>query len=278
MMAPMRVPADRFLDAALLADPSGTLLALDFDGTLSHVVADPARAFAHPESVTALTRLGRRLGAIAVVTGRPVRQARELGGFAGLGGLENLVICGQYGAERWDASTDQVTEPEPPEAVVQLSDELPRWLADHGAEQARIEDKGLALAVHLRGLDPALQVALEPPLRRLAEERGLAVEPGRQVIELRAPGVDKGMALIGLVKETGARHVVYAGDDLGDMPAFEAVEAMRRDGGSGFLVCSASAEQDALVARSDLVLDGPDAVARWLTATADALDGVDPAR
>lgn len=277
MMALMRVPSHRFLDAALLADPSGTLLALDFDGTLSHVVADPARAFAHPESVAALARLGRRLGAIAVVTGRPVRQARELGGFVGLDGLENLVICGQYGAERWDASTGQVTEPEPPEAVVQLSDELPRWLADHGAEQARIEDKGLAVAVHVRGLDPALQVALEPPLRRLAAERGLAVEPGRQVIELRAPGVDKGMALTGLVEETGARHVVYAGDDLGDMPAFEAVEAMRRDGGSGFLVCSASTEQDALVARSDLVLDGPDAVAQWLTATADALDGADSA-
>lgn len=275
MMAPMRVPSDRSPDATLLADPAGTLMALDFDGTLSHVVPDPARAFAHPDSVAALSRLGRHLGAIAVVTGRPVRQARELGGFAGLAGLENLVICGQYGAERWDASTDRITEPEPPQAVVRLADELPTWLADHGAEQALIEDKGLALAVHVRGLAADLQAALEPPLRRLAQERGLAVEPGRQVIELRAPGVDKGIALTGLVHETAARHVVYAGDDLGDLPAFEAVEALRRDGGSGFLVCSASAEQDALVARADLVLDGPDAVAQWLTATADALDGAD---
>lgn len=272
MMAPMRASFDSSLDPGLLADPRGTLLALDFDGTLSHVVPDPARAFAHPESVAALSRLGRRLGAVAVVTGRPVRQARELGGFVGLAGLENLVICGQYGAERWDASTDEVTEPDPSDAVLRLADELPAWLADHGAGQARIEDKGLALAVHVRGLGADLQSALEPPLRSLAAERGLTVEPGRQVIELRSPGVDKGIALSGLLEETGARHVVYAGDDLGDLPAFEAVESWRRDGGSGFLVCSASAEQDALVARADLVLDGPDAVAQWLTATADALE------
>ena len=47
---------------------------------------------------------------------------------------------------------------------------------------------------------------------------------------------------------------------------------MRASGDDGYLVCSASAEQDALVALSDLVLDGPDAVAAWLTAWADALD------
>ena len=31
----------------MVADPTGTLLSLDFDGTLAHVVDDPATAFAH---------------------------------------------------------------------------------------------------------------------------------------------------------------------------------------------------------------------------------------
>lgn len=260
------------LDPRSLRDPAGTLLGLDFDGTLSHVLADPTRAFAHPDSVRAMAGLGRHLGGVAIITGRPVRQALELGGFEGRPGLERLVICGQYGAERWDATTGQVREPARPAAIESLAAELPAWLQERGAGSARIEDKGLALAVHTRGLGPALLHALEAPLRRLAEEHGLDVEPGRQVIELRGHSADKGSALLELVAELGPRHVVYAGDDLGDLPAFNAVEQLRSRGVSGHLVCSASEEQDALVERSDLVLDGPDAVAAWLTAWAEALD------
>lgn len=274
MMARMPARPDGIdLDPRLLEKPADILLGLDFDGTLSHVVADPSRAFAHPDSVSALQVLGARLGRVAIITGRPVRQALELGGFAGLPGLDRLVICGQYGAERWDATTGEIREPERPGAIEELAAELPQWLAGHHADQARIEDKGLALAVHTRGLDPAVLAAVDQPLRDLARERGLEVEPGRQVLELRAHGSDKGVALRTLAQESGARHVVYAGDDLGDLPAFDAVEELRAEGVAGYLVCSASEEQDALVERSDLVLDGPDAVAAWLMAWAQALAG-----
>lgn len=271
MMLPMADRADDSCVRVVADDPAGTLIGLDFDGTLSHVVDDPTRAFAHADSVAALARLGRVVGQIAVITGRPVRQALELGGFEGLAGLEGLVICGQYGAERWDAATGEVAEPERPDSVQRLADILPQWLAARGAAHVRIEDKGLAVAVHTRGLDHDLIDALEDPLRELAEELDLVVEPGRQVIELRSHGTDKGKALLGLAQETGARHVVYAGDDLGDLPAFAAVERLRTEGVTGLLVCSASTEQDALVSRSDLVLDGPDAVAAWLTELADAV-------
>ena len=66
--------------------------------------------------------------------------------------------------------------------------------------------------------------------------------------------------------------MVFAGDDLGDLPAFEAVLALRDEGLPGLLVCSASTEEDALVSISDVVLDGPAGVAGWLTALADAID------
>jgi trehalose 6-phosphate phosphatase len=98
------------------------------------------------------------------------------------------------------------------------------------------------------------------------------VEPGRQVVELRAHQSDKGEVLERLVEEVAARHVVFAGDDLGDLPAFDAVDRLRAGGLTGLLICSASDEQDVLVARSDLVLDGPDAVAVWLGGLADALE------
>lgn len=258
--------------ASLLEEPGRILLGLDFDGTLSHVVDDPTQAFAHPASVAAVARLGGVLGQVAIVTGRPVDQALSLGGFRGLVGLEGLVICGQYGAERWDARTDELHRPERPASVERLADILPEWLAAHDAAHVRVEDKGLAVAVHTRGIDPDLLHALDGPLRTLATELDLEVEPGRQVLELRGHATDKGVAVRRLLAETGLRRAVYAGDDLGDLPAFEAVEELRREGGEGVLVASASPEQDALVGRSDVVLEGPDGVAAWLTVWADALD------
>ncbi len=254
---------------AVVNDPSGTLLALDFDGTLAHIVDDPTQAYAHESSVAALGRLGGVLGQVAIITGRPVAQALELGGFGGRAGLERLVILGQYGAERWAASDGEPAAVERPETIARLGELLPGWLAERGAEHVRVEDKGLAVAIHTRGTAPGVLDSIAGPLAELAAELGLVVEPGRQVIELRSSGVDKGQALRSLVAETGARQVIFAGDDLGDLPAFDAVDELRESGVDGLLICSASAEQDALVARADIVLDGPDEVAKWLEALAD---------
>ena len=259
------------LAAPPVDDPAGTLLALDFDGTLAHIVDDPTQAFAHPDAVLALGRLGRVLGTVAIITGRPVTQALELGGFASVDGLDGLIIFGQYGAERWDATSGEALGSERVETIDRLAERLPDILAQHGAEGALIEDKGLALAVHTRGMADDLVGRLHAPLAAVASDMGLILEPGKQVLEMRFDGADKGHALRGLVAETGARTVVFGGDDLGDIPAFEAVDDLRAAGMRGLLVCSASSEQDALVARADVVLDGPDAVAVWLADWADAL-------
>lgn len=257
--------------AAVIADPAGTLLALDFDGTLAHIVDDPTRAYAHSDAIDALARLGGVLGQVAIITGRPVRQALELGGFTGRAGFERLVIYGQYGAERWAAADGEMSEPERPAAIARLAELLPAWLAERGAADARLEDKGLAIAIHTRGIARGVLDELAGPVAALADELGLAVEPGRQVIELRGAGQDKGDALRAIVAALEPRQVIFAGDDLGDLPAFDAVDALRAEGVDGMLICSASAEQDALVGRADLVLDGPDAVAAWLTELADEL-------
>jgi trehalose 6-phosphate phosphatase len=67
--------------------------------------------------------------------------------------------------------------------------------------------------------------------------------------------------------------VAYAGDDLGDLPAYDAVEAMRSGGGpAGVLICPASAEQPAMASRADLVVDGPAGLVSMLGELADAWD------
>ncbi|WP_283936517.1 trehalose-phosphatase, partial [Streptomyces alboniger] len=110
--------------------------------------------------------------------------------------------------------------------------------------------------------------ALRAPLAELAHRHGLIVEPGRMVLELRPPGMDKGVALAAYLREVGAESVLYAGDDLGDLPAFAAVEKLRSDGMAGLLVCSGSAEVTELSDRADLVVDGPGGVVALLNALA----------
>lgn len=252
-----------------MSDPGRTLLALDFDGTLSPIVEDPTAAHIHPGSLAALRRLGPVMASIAIITGRPVEQARQLGRFESGGGLERIVVCGQYGAETWDAFSGEVSRPDRPIGVDRLAEQLPAWLVAHDAERVRIEDKGLAIALHTRGIAPGLLEDLAPQIEALAAGLGLHVEPGRQVTELRAPGSDKGQALRRVVESVRPEAVIFAGDDLGDLPAFREGVALRDEGLEVTLVASASAEQDALVELADVVLDGPGEVAAWLTQLAD---------
>lgn len=260
---------------AVLAQPDRTLLALDFDGTLAPIIDDPEQAVADPAAVAALAEVGALIGTVAVITGRPARTAVRLGRFAGRAGLESMVVLGQYGVERWDGAEDRYTIPPEPAEVTAAADELPAILGSLGLEGARIEHKGRAVGVHTRELPDARAAfsRLLPSLRELAERHGLQLEPGRNVLEIRAPGTDKGAALRSLVSEVGARQVVFGGDDLGDLPAFEAVEQLRTEGVGGLLLCSASTEEDTLRSRADVVVDGPPGVAAWLQDLAAQLRG-----
>ncbi|MEU4268793.1 trehalose-phosphatase [Streptomyces sp. NPDC026092] len=260
--------------AALLARPEKAVVALDFDGTLAEIVPDPEQARAHPGAVPALSALAPQIASVAVVTGRPAGVAVRYGGFAGVPGLEHLVVLGHYGAERWDAVTGTVQASAVHPGVAAVRAELPGVLDGVGAWPGTwIEEKGRAVAVHTRrSTDPqAAFEALKAPLGDLAARHGLVLEPGRMVLELRPPGMDKGVALAEYVREVGAGSVLYAGDDLGDLPAFAAVEKLRSDGTPGLLVCSGSTEVQELSDRADLSVSGPAGVVRFLTDLAEAV-------
>jgi trehalose 6-phosphate phosphatase len=266
-----RTEAGRDGLAALVRAPGRALIALDYDGTLAPIVTDPAAARPHPDAVEALRRLAPLVGTLAVITGRAARAAVELGG---LDQVPGLIVLGQYGRQRWESGT--LTSPPPPPGVETARRELPGVLAAAGAPEGTwTEDKGDALAVHTRRTaDPALALdRLRGPLAELAARAGLAVEPGRMVIELRPPGSDKGQALTNLVAQRNASSVMYVGDDLGDAPAFRAVADLRGRGVPGLAVCSGSAEVTALAGLADLVVDGPAGVVTLLGSLAAAMAG-----
>jgi trehalose 6-phosphate phosphatase len=255
--------------AAILRDPGRALIALDFDGTLSPIVSEPSAARAHPAAVPALTDLSGLVGTLAIITGRPAARAVELGGLSGVPGL---VVLGHYGWERWQDG--RLDSPPPPAEVAAARSRLPELLTAVGAPDGTgIEGKDLAVAVHTRRTaDPAGALArLAGPMAELAAEHGLVVQPGRMVIELRPQGTDKGATLTALVAERNAGAVMFAGDDVGDLPAFRAVRDLRPAGHPGLTVCSASGEVTSLAKEADLVVDGPDGITALLAALARAV-------
>lgn len=242
----------------LRAELAGAVVALDYDGTLAPIVDRPGNAVPVTGAVEVLRELAPRVRTLALVTGRPADVVVEL---AGLDGVPDLVVLGQYGAQRW--SGGEVTTPDPLPGVQRLRDELPALLAGSGGD---LEDKGISLVVHTRRApDPAGTLArLEGPVRERAADSGLEVHAGRLVLELRPPGYDKRSALLSLCDPLPAA-LLFAGDDLGDLPAFDAVEELRALGVPGVTVCSGSAEGPAVLRdRADLVVDGPAGVVRLL--------------
>ena len=236
----------------------GAVVALDYDGTLAPIVARPSDAVVAPGAVEVLAALAARVRTLALVTGRPADVVVALGGLTDVPGL---VVLGQYGAQRW--SGGQVAAPDELPGVARARTALPALLAPEGAD---LEDKGLAVVVHTRRApDPAGALErLAGPVGEVAAASGLEVHAGRFVLELRPPGYDKRSALLSLC-EPLPTAVLFAGDDLGDLPAYDAVDELRGRGVPGVLVCSGSAEGPAaLRERADVVVDGPAGVVELL--------------
>lgn len=252
--------------AHLVTYPDQGLVALDYDGTLAPIVPRPEDATAQPGIVDALVALAEKGVQIAVITGRPVDAALSLGG---LGVVPGLVLLGHYGLERWHDG--ELTSPDVGLGVATARERLREYVASHD-EGMTVEDKHHSVALHTRNAsDPtAAFEAASPMAAELADECDLELVPGRFVLELRPPGTDKGGALETVVADTGARALLFAGDDLGDLPAVDVIMSLRRDGVHGMVVCSDSAETPAALRdQADLVVDGPPGVMRTLLALAD---------
>jgi len=202
------------------------VVAIDFDGTLSPVTPHPRQARMAPAAATELRRIAGAGATVGVVTGRSVESLLDVAGDH-VEAIPSLVVEGMYGAERW---TDGVLETMPtPPGMERLRHEVPAVVAASTSDPGVwIEDKRLSVVVHTRlaARPRDLQRALSEPLGRLAAQHGVELHFGKEVLELRIGGIDKGTALERLV-DGGSRAVVFAGDDVGDLPAFAWVRRWR---------------------------------------------------
>lgn len=227
----------------------------DFDGTLAPIVEDPASARPLPGIAATLGQLARAFGVVAVVSGRPAsflaEHVRAPGvRLVGLYGMEEVADDGRVlarpDAARWQGAVAAAA----------------RRAADEAPAGVLVEHKGLALTLHYRRA-PALARWAWDWADAEARRTGLLVHGGRMSVELRPPGRDKGSAVAELVR--GAHAACFVGDDAGDLAAFDALDAAAAAGAETVRVAVASSEAPPeLLARADLVLDGPTAVASLL--------------
>ncbi|MEP7334027.1 MAG: trehalose-phosphatase, partial [Terracoccus sp.] len=222
---------------------------------LAPIVPDPADSRPAPGAIKALSALSHAGAHVVIITGRDAATVVRLGGLDAVPGLH---VAGLYGLETWHDG--YLVRPDEPESIRSLREQLPAVVREHGMPGVRIEDKGLSLVVHTRrSTDPRGALAmLRPPVAQLAQELGLEAKDGRNVIELRLAGLDKGGVLRGVIREVEPAAMLYAGDDLGDLPAFAVVAQARAAGRAGWRVGVVSAEVPELAEHIDVAVKSPE--------------------
>ncbi len=231
--------------------PDRSALFLDYDGTLAPIVDDPSAAQPLAAVPELLARLGRRFGLVAVVSGRPARFLLDV-----LGRPPAVRLAGLYGMEEASPDGDVVVSPDA-EAWRPVVADVTARAAAAVPDGATVEAKGLSVTLHWRRRPDAEGWARELAARELAAT-GLVAQDGRMSLELRPPvDGDKGA----VVRRLGAGWAAAAcfGDDLGDLPAFDALGDLAATGTAVARVAVVDAESPPEVAAAaDVVVAGPE--------------------
>ncbi|MBA2625164.1 MAG: trehalose-phosphatase [Acidimicrobiia bacterium] len=221
----------------------------DFDGTLSLIVEDPLAAVPVPGAVDALLQLAERYRLVGVVSGRPVAYLRARLRPA----ADRLWLSGLYGLEGFDAGR-AVEAP----GVAPWRDTVAGTVARARSRFGDlVEDKGLSVTLHVRTA-PERDEEVRAWAGAEAVRTGLAVRPAKASVELHPPlPSDKGTVIEAAA--AGLAAVCFLGDDLGDLPAFDALDRLGERGVATVKVAVRTAEApSAVLDRADVVVDGPE--------------------
>ena len=196
---------------------------LDIDGTLAEFAATPREVRIDQQMIKALPYLRtRHEGALALVTGRSITDVDRI--FPELG----VPVAGQHGCERRDAQGAVHLHASDPAILRKLRELFAAFATRHPG--VLLEDKGATLALHYRQspeLADRVQAAVRSSLDAVGAD-GYRLWEGKQLVEIRPDGRDKGKAIADFMREPpfAGRRPVFVGDDVSDEDGFSVVDAM----------------------------------------------------
>ena len=212
---------DHLTEVATLLKKEAVGLLLDLDGTISEIVPHPDAASVRPPVKSALKKLYGRLALVAIVTGRPAEQARDIVG------LQELVYVGNHGLERMEKGRLNLTEEARPFAPT-LAQLLGRLRDRFPSTGLIFEDKGASFAVHYRTAKNP-ESARRDVLEAIDELGGSCVRvlTGKTVLNVLPPvDFNKGTAVISLANAYTLSGAILIGDDTTDIDLFRAAAVL----------------------------------------------------
>ena len=213
------------VDDFVALDLASTALLLDVDGTIIDIGPSPFEVHVPDALCRSLERLRERMGgALALVTGRPIRDIDKL--FSPL----KLSAVGGHGAEMRLDGGEIMTRVEP------LPDQLRKRLALAATPGSGVvpEDKGYSFALHFRQTpqqEPRLRALVERARAEFSDE-ALEVLPGKAMLEIKRTGISKGEAVRALMTQApfAGRAPIFVGDDVTDESVFDLLPGLRGKG------------------------------------------------
>jgi trehalose 6-phosphate phosphatase len=217
-----------------------TAVITDIDGTISKIVLDPYEATITQIMRATLKKLVDKFQLVGIITGRNVKNAKEMLE------VDGLLYIGSHGLEY--LKDDEIyIEPEVEEYLpiiqkiaqnIQTEEEL------YNIKNILFQEKGLCFTVHYRKCED-LEGTHRKILEAINEMEGIEkfkITEGRKVVEIRPKiGHDKGTILEKLIFENDVEKIIYLGDDVTDVDAFNKLKELKENGnvnGAGIVVVS----------------------------------------
>jgi trehalose 6-phosphate phosphatase len=201
-----------------LAASAGSILLLDYDGTLAPFQTERRQAYPYPQVIPILESILKcDRSRVVIITGRPVAEMEPL-----LSPLRNIEIWGSHGLEHLLANGTYRQTTIAPETAASLSQAESFLIAAGLAHITEIKPGGIA--VHWRGLPDGevekVRSCAEKSLSVFAEQPELKLLKFEAGVELRVAHPNKGDAVTSILSGLEQPQVAYLGDDLTDEDAF----------------------------------------------------------
>ncbi|TDH67513.1 hypothetical protein CCR75_008843 [Bremia lactucae] len=225
---------------------------LDYDGTLTPIVKDPALALLSPMMKDTLEKLREKF-ITGVISGRSLRKIQNFVS------IPQLYYAGSHGFDIEGPNGTSIKNQIAEQFVTDLHgvrDELEEHIK--GIAGAEVEDNVFSISLHYRNVDPAFRTQIMNIAHDARDKHPrIRLNDGKMVYEFK-PKIDwnKGKALLWLLKALGLDehddvYTIYIGDDVTDEDAFRLFQVQNKHKGVGIIVTEESLPTDALFTLRD---------------------------